>query len=123
MRIFKSLQTSAPEGCSGMAQYVNESFQVVQIDKFGNYLGPQEVAVCVENEHIRRAINSGRLRVVEFSSKEEKVEEKSTKKSKKIDAEQQQVDEEIQVPEVVEAVADDVVEEDSPVVATEPTDI
>lgn len=123
MRIFKSIQTSAPEGCDGMAQYVNESFQAVQIDKFGNYLGPQEVAVAVENEHIRRALISGRLRVVEFSSKEEKVEAKSAKKSKKLDIEEQQADEEIQVPEVVETVADDAVEEDSPVVATEPTDI
>lgn len=123
MRIFKSLQTSAPEGCNGMTQYVNESFQVVQLDKFGNYLGPQEVAVTFETEHIRRALRARSLRIVEFSSKEEKVEAKSTKKSKKLDFEQQQVDDEIQVPEVVETVADSTVEEDSPVVAIEPIEI
>jgi hypothetical protein len=123
MRIFKSLQTSVPEGCNGMTQYVNESFQVVQLDKFGNYLGPQEVAVTFENEHISRALRARSLRVVEFFSEEEKVEAKSTKKSKKLDFEHQQVDDEIQVPEVVETVADSAVEEDSSVVAIEPIEI
>ena len=120
MKIFKDVQDTAPSGCSGMGQYVNETDRVIQLNAEGDYLGPAEVVVCFESSHVQRAVHHGWLRAVEFSSvaKEDVSEDtKNAKKTKKTETVTESVE-----PAVEEVIPVDAVEEDS-VVATESVDI
>jgi hypothetical protein len=117
MKIFRTVQSSVPAGCSGMTQYVNETDRPIQVNSTGDYIRGGEVVVCFENSHIQRALRNSWLGVYDFSSPENEsasAEPKGGKKYKKAETAA-----EVAEPEAEEVVA---TEEDS-VVAIETTDI
>lgn len=118
MKIFESLQTSAPSGCEGMSQFINESDATVQVSKQGDYIGPKEVVIAFDNSFIERGIRTHKLRKVEFDVESGKSEPKASKKFKKQDIDDSTL---ISTEENISEETQSSSEEDS-VVATEPTE-
>lgn len=120
MQIFDSVQISRPQGCENMNQYINVSMSIVQVDKFGSYLDPEKVVIAFENSHIRRALDSKKLKEVLFVEKQEPKTSKKSKKSEEITSE---IPEKTEAEEALIDVPAVEQEEDLPVVATETSDI
>lgn len=121
MKIFETVQTSVPAGCSGMTQYVNETDKPIQVNATGDYVRPQEVVISFENSHISRALRNGWLGIYNFSSSEKEVvsnDAKNGKKYKKTDTAAEVVE-----SEAIEDVATQETKEEDSVVAIETTDI
>jgi hypothetical protein len=121
MKIFKTPQTSIPSGCNGMTQYVNETDRPIQVNFTGDYIGPGEAVIAIENMHIEIAARNGFLAVYDFSSSEKEVAQNDAKSGKKY--KKAETAAETAESELIEAVATEETKQEDSVVAIETTDI